>query len=136
MIQCSLGGLPHLGVTWSGWKADSLSSIIFLILDPAFLESVQSSITSSGITTRINRDLLYGLAGSFLNFQSIRKITSFPASIAIRALLGNKGRINLTHSLTRDFGITTSLPLNITFNKPSRYFWTSYPHARKPALIP
>jgi hypothetical protein len=36
----------------------------------------------------------------------MRKITSFPASISMRAFLGNKGRINLTHSLTKDFGIT------------------------------
>jgi len=133
MIHFSFGGVPHLRVSWSGWNTDSLSSIIFLNLDPAFLKSVQSAIAFSRIITRINRDLLFGLAGSFLNFQSIRKITSYSALISIRVFLGNKGRINLTHSLTKDFVIMwlRSLLLKITNNKPSRNFLTSCPHARR-----
>jgi len=132
MIHSSFGGLPHLGALWSGWKSDSLSWNILLTLDPASSKSRQSSIASPGMITRINRDLLCGLAGSFPNFQSIRKITSSSASISIRAFLGNKGRINLTHSLTKAFGITALL-LKITFKKPGRYFLTSCPQAKKPA---
>lgn len=102
MIHFSLGGVPHLGVKWSGWKTESLSSITFLNLDPASVKSVQASMTSPGMITRINLDLLYGLAGSVPNFQSIRKTTSFSASTSMRVFLGNRGRINLTHSRTKD----------------------------------
>ncbi len=95
-------------VSWSGLKADNLSWMIFLILVPAVLASVQSSMVSLEMITRISRVLLFGLSGSFPNFQSICKTTSSPASISIRAFLGNKGRINSIHSLTKGFIITIS----------------------------
>ena len=56
-------------------------------------------MTPSEMITCISLDLLWGLAGSFPNFQSICKTTwATEWWTSIRALFGNKGRIDVIHS--------------------------------------
>ena len=97
--QISLGRTPHRQVSWSGQKKDKLRSIVCLNLDPARLKSLHCCMTPSEMITCISLDLLWGLVGSFPNFQSICKTTwATEWWTSIRALFGNKGRIDAIHS--------------------------------------